>query len=747
MNAPQPKKITILSTFFAPFTSGAEMCSQELAQYLGTEQKNTYQVTVVTGLFDATLPREEMYHGARVVRVGVGHKVIDKFLYPFFAVPAILRSAPDIAHAIMESYAGIALMMVALVKPSVRRVLTLQSGDLDEKAGKSIPSFLWKLIHQTPHHVTAISEFLKKRAQTLRRDNVSLIYNGVHLEELFSIAKETSLFGDGVIHIGCLARLSPEKGVQDLLASFVLVKKQMSAVHLHMVGDGAMRAELERYILENNLTDSVTLHGRLPHDEAMRVLAACDFVVVPSRAEGLGIAAIEALALRKPIVATRVGGLPDVVTDDVGKLVSVQDSAALCAAIIALCDNETRENLAQGTQYRARQFSWDKIFPQFLGVYEQMLRPRITIATGIYTPEPGGPAIYVPKIANYFREQGVATDVITYGNDETHRDAGVLVIPRGLLSKIQYFFAVLRATRRSSLIYVQDTVSSGFPVFLACKLTGTPYVLKAVGFQGYEKAYREGKTQATLEDFFTERHDFVISLVNYLGFLVARHATRVITPSEYLKNIVVKWGVSREKISVVYNGVSLPAQEESIAHFPEGEVILMYGRMVAHKGFEGVIDAVVALHEQGITTPLVIMGSGPYHGAIASYVAKKKAAQFIHILGDASRGQVLFALRRARVLVNNSSYEGFSHVLLEGALVGVPLLASRVGGNGELVKDGDNGFLFELHDTETLKERLHAVCTDDALNQRLRYTNNITEFSHTSMCEHTLQVLYACVTP
>jgi len=116
------------------------------------------------------------------------------------------------------------------------------------------------------------------------------------------------------------------------------------------------------------------------------------------------IAAIEALALGKPIVATRVGGLPDVVSDDVGMLVTPRDTKALSDAMVQMCDGVVREEFARFAQKRAEQFSWKRIFPQFLEVYERVLRPRITIATGIYPPEPGGPATYVPKISSYFHE-------------------------------------------------------------------------------------------------------------------------------------------------------------------------------------------------------------------------------------------------------------------------------------------------------------------------------------------------------
>ncbi len=746
MKEQKPRKLTILSAFFTPFTSGAEMCAQELAHYLGTERRDDFEVTIVTGLYDAKLPRTEDYFGARIIRVGVGHKVIDKLFYPFFALPAVLRSKPVIAHAIMESYAGIALWLLSIVRPSIKRLLTLQSGDLDEKAGKSIPQFLWKLIHTSPHHVTAISQFLRERAELLRHEDVSLIYNGVHLDELYTIARNTSPLTDGVTHIGCLARLSPEKGVQDLLEAFLKVVQKNPAVHLHLVGDGVMREEFTSFIATHHLEQKVTLHGRLAHDRAMTVLAACHFVVVPSRAEGLGIAAIEALALGKPIVATRVGGLPDVVLPSVGVLVPPQDISQLCDAILLMTERQYRDNYTAQTQVVAARFSWDIIFPQFDAVYEKLLQPRITVATGIYPPEKGGPATYVPRVVAYFKTKGVAVDVITYGDDDTVRDSGVTVIYRGIFSKIRYFLGVLRMAYRADLVYVQDTVSSGFPVFLVCWLLRKPYVLKVVGFQGYEKAYREGKTQATLEDFFQEKHDFIISLVTKLGLMVVAHARHIITPSNYLKEIVVSWGISPDKISVVYNGVALPDTEEAIPHFPEGKVILMYGRMVAHKGFEELIDAVVTLHEQGVTTPFVILGSGPYYATVASYIAEKKAASFIHLLGEANREQVLFALNRARVLVNNSSYEGLSHVLLEGRLAHVPLLASKAGGNVELIVDGVHGFLYELHDVVKLRTYLMQLCTDDALYERMRYTNDTNEFSHVTMCEKTVSVLYACLT-
>lgn len=738
------KNVVMLSTFFHPFTSGAEMCAQELARHI--HERDTYSLTVVTARLSRTIPREDVYYGVRVIRVGVGHATLDKFLFPFLAVFTTWRLKPSLVHAIMESYAGIALMLYTLLFPRTRTLLTLQSGDLDEKAGKGFPVWLWRMMHRVPDQVTAISHALYDRAVNLGSKKVSLIYNGVHSAELRAIAARTPLFHDGRIHIGCIARLSPEKGVEELVAAMALVADVTDQVVVHCIGDGVLRSTLEALIAKHQLQHTVILHGRLPHEETMSIMAACHYAIVPSRAEGLGIVAIEALCLGKGVIATNVGGLPDVVTPDVGVLVEPRNPRALADAIISVARGELlTEVTVECAQRRAQMFEWDAIFTQYDTVYQMLLAPRLVFATGIYPPEKGGPATYVPIIDKVLQNHNWDTHVVTYGSVETIRDDHVTVIERSnvLSNYVRYCRAVYAYARCADLVYVQDMGSAGLPAMIACTVARTPYVLKVVGEQAWERAQRRGLTTDSLDAFQNKQYDFVTEMIRVVGHSVASQARLVITPSVYLKTIVMKWGVSAQKVQVVYNGVAVARHREDIPDFPEGDVILVVARLVPWKQIDRIMHALTLVHEHYPDVRLCIVGDGPEEKNLKQLVREKGLAGAVLFMGSLSHGQVRFCMEHARMMVNDSQYEGLSHSIVEAFHAGLPVIASRAGGNPELVIDGVTGLLVDSQDDDGLAGAIMTVLNHPEYATKLATAakRNLEQFTDSTMQAETYKHL------
>jgi glycosyltransferase involved in cell wall biosynthesis len=359
------KKIVLLSAFYDPFMSGAEQMAKEIAERLGL----IHDIILVTARLDRELARTEKRANFRLVRVGFGWKNFDKILYPFLAVWQIRKINPEIAHAIMESYAGGALVLVKYFSPSVKRILTLQSGDLDDarKQKKFIVKFFWRLIHTSPNFVTAISGFLAERAIRLGvpREKVAITPNGIDFNEVpQNISKEKN-------RVICVARLSWEKGLNFLLAAWPKVLAEFSDAKLVFVGEGDKRAEIEKQIEELNLENSVELKGRMSHSETLIEIAKSEVFVCPSLAEGLGNVFIEAQACGTPAIGTRVGGIPDVIKDGIsGLLIEPKNSMAIATALLRLLkDVELRQELARNGLEGTKQFDWRKIIEKINEIY------------------------------------------------------------------------------------------------------------------------------------------------------------------------------------------------------------------------------------------------------------------------------------------------------------------------------------------------------------------------------------------
>jgi len=170
-----------------------------------------------------------------------------------------------------------------------------------------------------------------------------------------------------------VGRLAPQKDPLTLLEA----TRQLSEVKLLLVGDGPLRAEVERFIRENGLVNRVLLTG--VRADIPDILAASDVFVSPSRWEGLPLAVIEAMMAGLPVVATRVGGVPELVEDGVtGFLVSPRDPEALTAAIQKLLDNEDlRCKMGQlGRRKALSHFTLERMLAQTQEVYQKVFREQ-----------------------------------------------------------------------------------------------------------------------------------------------------------------------------------------------------------------------------------------------------------------------------------------------------------------------------------------------------------------------------------
>lgn len=196
--------------------------------------------------------------------------------------------------------------------------------------------------------VIAVSNDLAERARALGAVNVRVIPNGVEMPAHVGAEAEPA----EVLYAG---RLSPEKGVLELLDA-------ARGLNLVVAGDGPLR-------------DRVPFaRGFVPHDELQRLYARAAVVACPSRREGFGVACLEAMAHGRPVVATRVGGLLDLVLDgETGIVVPPRDAAALRSALERLlADPALRHRLGAAGRDRARaHFSWEKVTDATLAAYAE----------------------------------------------------------------------------------------------------------------------------------------------------------------------------------------------------------------------------------------------------------------------------------------------------------------------------------------------------------------------------------------
>ncbi len=186
---------------------------------------------------------------------------------------------------------------------------------------------------------------------------VAVVPYGVDLAQFAPAPRE----GRARVTAGAVARLSAEKGLDDLLRAVALLRERGDDLDVALAGDGPSRAALERLAAGLGIGDRVRFLGDTAHQDVPAALQALDIFAMPSTWEGFGVAALEAAAMQLPVVASDIHGIPDVVLHGrTGLLVPPRDPAALAAAIGRLAgDPALRRRMGEeGRAYVEREYRW-----------------------------------------------------------------------------------------------------------------------------------------------------------------------------------------------------------------------------------------------------------------------------------------------------------------------------------------------------------------------------------------------------
>jgi len=320
---------------------------------------------------------------------------------------------------------------------------------------------------------------------------------------------------------------------------------------------------------------------------------------------------------------------------------------------------------------------------------------KLVIATPLYPPEIGGPATYAKLLAEGLPKEGIEVELVKF-SDVRH-------LPK-IIRHYVYYRHVLKAARAADAILALDPVSTGLPALWAARRAFKPFIVKIVGDYAWEQGQQRFGITQNLDGFVKEKHvPFMVRLLRRTQTYVARSAVKVIVPSEYLKKIVMIWGIQPEKIEVIYNAMcpeTLGAVPEAVAELPR-PLVVTAGRLVPWKHIDGIIDAVAEIQNAS----LVIVGDGPMLAVLARRANEKLPGRAV-FTGALSHIDTLATMKSADVFVLNSSYEGLSHLLVEACTLGVSIVATDIEGNREVITNGVNGTLVPFGDKEAL---VHAL--------------------------------------
>ncbi len=348
---------------------------------------------------------------------------------------------------------------------------------------------------------------------------------------------------------------------------------------------------------------------------------------------------------------------------------------------------------------------------------------RILVPTGIFHPESGGPASYLYHFLPELVARGHTPEVITF-SDDTPDDAypyPVHRIPRtNLLHRNWRYHRAVRARLAAADGVFVNSLGLWLP-----RLT-RPSVMKIVGDRAWERCRNRGwiPPDEDIDTFQTRRYGPLVAWVKRARTQEALAVQQIIVPSDYLRRMVAGWGVPDERIQVIYNAFHAadPAEplredERAALNIPPGAPLLvMAARLAPWKGGDALLHTLADLPD----VHLLIAGDGPMRATWHALADDLGLAARVRFLGQVPQAQLLRYIASADYLVLYSGYEGLSHVVLEALSQGTPVIASDKGGNPEIVKPGDNGWLVPYPDPDALRATLrHALAHTLPLRPRL----------------------------
>jgi glycosyltransferase involved in cell wall biosynthesis len=336
----------------------------------------------------------------------------------------------------------------------------------------------------------------------------------------------------------------------------------------------------------------------------------------------------------------------------------------------------------------------------------------ILLAASLYPPETRGPATFAKQLVDHLEAHNVRVTVVPFYD--------VRALPPGLRHLV-YFFKLLLRGGGTSTVLALDAVSAGLPALFAARLRGARLVLRLGGDYAWEQGVVRFSVRDTLDEFVMRKSEelpFPVRIMGSLQDYVATHADRVVVPSEYLKRIVVQWGVAPKKITVIHSAGAAPrsslAREDVRQRVGWGEdpVVFSAGALVPWKGFPVLIDAVALLRKEIPKLRLVIAGQGPERQKLWEHARSRGFDPDAVIAGELPQTMMLELLQVADVFALNTGYEGLSHQVIEVMQAGVPIVTTPVGGNPELIEHEKTGLFVEHDNCEALAGALRELLTN-----------------------------------
>ena len=385
-------RILLLPWNYFPNIGGVETCVYNISMKLINKDIKT---VIVTARNPKDTRKVERINGIFVFRIypHLFWSNIYKMRHPLRIILRIIINFPNTLNLIKIikvlkidiinlHYLSPAAIYIFLIAKILRiKIIASLHGELTQsmRYGTVFEKWLFKILLRRADFITVCSEDLLKDTLFLYpclKNRNRVIINGVNLKE-FDLNFEYDFEKKYILSMGSLYK---HKGFDLLINAFSCLVEKQYDINLIIAGTGLEKTSLEKFAKLLKIENKIIFYGAANGKEKIKLFNECEFFVLPSRIEPFGIVNLEAMAAGKAIVATRTGGVPEIVKDGVnGILVEPYNNKALAEGMMRLLDNkELRERLGRNGRKMVEdpKFSWDNITEQYIDTYKKVLQEK-----------------------------------------------------------------------------------------------------------------------------------------------------------------------------------------------------------------------------------------------------------------------------------------------------------------------------------------------------------------------------------
>ncbi len=307
---------------------------------------------------------------------------------------------------------------------------------------------------------------------------------------------------------------------------------------------------------------------------------------------------------------------------------------------------------------------------------------RILLATGIFPPDIGGPALYSEQLSKEFSKNGIEVIVITYGkNFKPAVGYKVVGISRRwpiLLRQLIYLFKVCWYSRGVNGILAFDELGAGLPAVLAGKILNKKVIIRLGGDFLWEKFIEEEKGWTTISNFYAKHFYAAFPILRKLSLFTLQNFHRVVFNTNFQRNLFIQYcGLKKEKTSVVGNVFIKELNLKKETNFEKTKTILWAGRFIKLKNLPFLLNVFKKLLEKDASLVLKLIGEGPEKESIINLVKSQKLENKVMIQEALNKSFLNEEIKKAYFCILPSLSDINPNFVLQGLLCDCPVVLTK----------------------------------------------------------------------